>query len=123
MAEDLLHRIVAHYRERCKAPRRFELPELADQETGEPARIYVWPITLDEMGKINSRKGTESIAMTLIVRARREDRSPFFAEAEIASLMNEGDAVLLGNLAKKINADITFGEDQEGASEASRPNA
>lgn len=108
---DLLSRVTSHYRERAKRVRVITVPEWADPETGAPAELYVWPASLEELNRIARKGGTrgndlEILVETLIVRARKADRSPHFDPAHRATIMREADPDVLARVVGEINDDL-----------------
>lgn len=102
--------IVEHFHEKMHHCRKIVVPDWIDKKTGEPYKFYVWPATLAQLNQINRRGGPDGkdlgiLVETIIVRARREDKTPYFQQGDRAALMNEADPEVLSAVVRQINDD------------------
>ena len=92
----------------AQGPKSFEVPELADPQTGEALRIYVWPITAREKGLIlreveEGDKGT-ALTKTIVLRARDANKQPLFSPDDLDALLDMSLDGLLERIASKISS-------------------
>lgn len=91
----------------ARGPKSFVVPELLDRATGEPIRIFVWPITglqkREIMKSVADGDKMGIVARTIVQRAMDENRRPLFAEKDIEDML----ALSLGDLLEGISIQIS----------------
>lgn len=85
--------------------RVVEIPEFGD-ESG-PMKLYIHPLTFDEMEKICKSNGRFGEAVeSLILRARDEQGKRMFSPAERTRIRNEVPPDIMLRLHQEINTDL-----------------
>ncbi|MGL4406021.1 MAG: hypothetical protein ACRCT6_09690 [Notoacmeibacter sp.] len=101
---NMIDRAKAHYKALANEPKRIEIPEWG--EDGEPAVVFVTPITLAERNKMKRvENGNELAAEILIMKAQDKDGNPVFKKEDKIELMRFTDSRVVGRVITAIVGD------------------
>jgi len=113
MSKEIIDRMKEIRKELDNEPRVIEVSKLG--ENGEPLKIYVWPIKTREYQKIVAASDRiEGAVMTIIIRAKDEEKNPLFNQAERSEIIRLFGPKLIIKLARDINKDLDTLDDETG---------
>ena len=113
MGKEIIERMKEIRKELDNEPRVVEVTKLG--ENGEPLKIYVWPITTKEYQKILAASDRiEGAVMTIIIRAKNEEKKPLFTQAERSEIIRFFGPKVIIKLARDINKDLDTLDDETG---------
>jgi len=101
-----IERVTTHYREVRGQLTQIAVPEWTRDDEREVFSIYFKPINLverDPIFRLASEKTLESLAETIIIRARNADGSKMFDPSDKWELMNRGDSDVISRIVREMN--------------------
>jgi hypothetical protein len=109
----VIERAKKHWSDRLTEVREIEVPEWGDGT--DPLVIFVSPTNMAQRNKIfklAQAGDLESLAETLVLRARDKDGAPIFKPSDRDTFMTACDPDVIVRVAKDINSDIGTEDDE-----------
>lgn len=117
----VIERATKHWSDRLTEVREITVPEWGDGT--DPLVVFVRPANMAQRNKIfklAQAGDLESLAESLVLRARDKDGAPLFKPSDRETFMTACDPDVMVRVAKEINSDI--GPDDDDALEAATKN-
>ncbi len=112
---NILERAKGHFRDKLSEEMKFiDVPEWGEEN--KPLRIFYKPMNLKSQDRIfkHVREGSlQSLAQTLIERARNEDESKMFKPVHMTEFMNAVDPEVIEHIVTEMAGDEPDDEDAE----------